>query len=203
MSRTLVLTAGIICAGLLAAGLAAAGSSGPAARPAPSAGPQPGEPVFVISGRGWGHGVGMSQWGANGFARRGTSYDRILSHYYRGTTIGEAPVAKVRVLLGIGKRALTIASEAPFRVRAASGKVWAIPAGKQALGPGLRVQTKGQAEGQARRPRRVPTGRRAAPPRSALPRHDSRRRPGRAAAGDQRCRPRAVLVRRRSGRSAR
>ena len=70
----------------------------------------------------------MSQWGANGFARRGTSYDRILAHYYRGTTIGEAPVAKVRVLLRVGKRSLTIASEAPFRVRTPSGKVWALPA---------------------------------------------------------------------------
>ena len=141
MSRTLVLTAGVICS-FLAAGLASAGSSGRAARPSPPAGPQPGEPVFVISGRGWGHGVGMSQWGANGFAQRGTTYDRILAHYYRGTTIGEAPVAKVRVLLGGGKRSLTVASEAPFRVRAASGKLWALPAGKQVIGPALKVQTK-------------------------------------------------------------
>jgi stage II sporulation protein D len=142
MSRTLALTAGIIC-GFLAAGLASAGSTGRAPRPSPPAGPQPGEPVFVINGRGWGHGVGMSQWGANGFARRGTSYDRILAHYYRGTTIGEAPVAKVRVLLRVGRRSLTIASETPFRVRAASGRLWALPAGKQELGPALRVQTKG------------------------------------------------------------
>ena len=143
MSRTLVLTAGIICAGLLAAGLAAAGSTGPAARPAPSPGPQPGEPVFVISGRGWGHGIGMSQWGANGFARRGTSYDRILAHYYRGTTIGEAGVQKVRVLLGVGKGSLTIGSETAFRVRDASGKTRTLAAGKQVIGPGLRVQPKG------------------------------------------------------------
>jgi stage II sporulation protein D len=142
MSRTLALTAGIICS-FLAAGLAVAGSTGRAPRPSPPAGPQPGEPVFVINGRGWGHGVGMSQWGANGFARRGTSYDRILAHYYRGTMIGEAPVAKVRVLLRVGRRSLTIASEAPFRVRAASGKLWALPAGKQELGAALMVQTKG------------------------------------------------------------
>jgi stage II sporulation protein D len=141
MSRALVLTAGVIC-GFLAAGLASAGSTGRGARPAPPAGPRPGEPVFVINGRGWGHGVGMSQWGANGFARRGTAYDRILAHYYRGTTIGEAPVAKVRVLLGAGKRALTIASEAPFRVRAAGGKTWALAAGKQEIGPRLMVRTK-------------------------------------------------------------
>jgi stage II sporulation protein D len=143
MSRTLVLTAGVVCAGFVAAALASAGFTGGAARPAPAAGPQPGEPVFVITGRGWGHGVGMSQWGANGLARRGTPYDRILAHYYRGTTIGQAPVAKVRVLLGVGKSSVTIASEAPFRVRAASGRTWALPAGKQVIGPGLRVLTKG------------------------------------------------------------
>jgi stage II sporulation protein D len=142
MSRTIVVTAGIIC-GFLAAGLASGGSAGRAPRPSPPAGPLPGEPVFVINGRGWGHGVGMSQWGANGFARRGSSYDRILGHYYRGTTIGEAPVAKVRVLLRVGRRSLTIASESPFRVRDANGKLWALAAGKQELGPALKVQTKG------------------------------------------------------------
>ncbi len=99
--------------------------------------------MFVITGRGWGHGVGMSQWGASGFARRGSSYDRILAHYYRGTTIGQAPVAKVRVLLAPAKRSLTISSEAPFRVRDASGKARALAAGKQVLGPGLRIQAKG------------------------------------------------------------
>jgi stage II sporulation protein D len=142
MSRAVALTAGVIC-GFLAAGLASAGSTGRAPRPAPPAGPQPGEAVFVISGRGWGHGVGMSQWGANGFAQRGTSYGRILAHYYRGTTIGEAPVAKVRVLLRVGKRSLTIGSEAPFRVRAASGKAFVLPAGRHVLGPALKVQTRG------------------------------------------------------------
>ena len=99
--------------------------------------------MFVITGRGWGHGVGMSQWGANGFARRGTTYDRILAHYYRGTTIGDAPLAKVRVLLVGGKRSLAIASKAPFRVRDASGETRALPAGKQVIGPGLKVQAKG------------------------------------------------------------
>ena len=39
-------------------------------------------PSFFISGRGWGHGVGMSQWGAYGYAQRGTPYDQILAHYY-------------------------------------------------------------------------------------------------------------------------
>jgi stage II sporulation protein D len=141
MPRALVLIAGVIC-GFLVAGIASAGSTARKPRETAPAGPQAGEPVFVITGRGWGHGVGMSQWGANGFARRGTSYDRILTHYYRGTTIGKAPVARVRVLLAAGKRSLTIASEAPFRVRTSTGKVRALAAGTHVLGPGLKVKTK-------------------------------------------------------------
>ena len=42
---------------------------------------------FVFSGRGFGHGVGMSQWGAISMARQGMSYRKILSHYYPGTSI--------------------------------------------------------------------------------------------------------------------
>jgi len=38
----------------------------------------------MIEGRGHGHGVGMSQWGAEGMARQGKTYRQILKHYYRG-----------------------------------------------------------------------------------------------------------------------
>jgi stage II sporulation protein D len=38
----------------------------------------------TIAGRGWGHGVGMVQWGAYGKARRGLSTERILAFYYGG-----------------------------------------------------------------------------------------------------------------------
>ena len=37
--------------------------------------------VFLIDGRGWGHGVGMSQYGARGYAQAGWHYQRILKHY--------------------------------------------------------------------------------------------------------------------------
>ena len=40
-----------------------------------------------ITTRGYGHGVGMSQYGANGMANAGYSYKDILSHYYPGTTL--------------------------------------------------------------------------------------------------------------------
>jgi stage II sporulation protein D len=57
---------------------------------------------WVVHGRGFGHGVGMSAYGAYGFALHGKSYRFILGHYYSGTTIGTLPEARVvRVLLDI------------------------------------------------------------------------------------------------------
>ena len=45
-----------------------------------------------IPGEGWGHGVGLCQYGANGMARRGAGYRGILGRYYPGTEIsGETP----------------------------------------------------------------------------------------------------------------
>ncbi|NEQ99528.1 MAG: SpoIID/LytB domain-containing protein [Cyanothece sp. SIO2G6] len=41
--------------------------------------------TFSIYGRGFGHGVGMSQWGAYGMASQGYNYQQILGHYYQGT----------------------------------------------------------------------------------------------------------------------
>ena len=55
---------------------------------------------FTIRGAGFGHGVGMSQYGAYGFALNGSGYRDILAHYYTGTAIGGVdPNRRVRVLL--------------------------------------------------------------------------------------------------------
>jgi len=43
--------------------------------------------TFVFSGKGFGHGVGMSQWGAQGMALKGAGYPGILAHYYTGTQL--------------------------------------------------------------------------------------------------------------------
>ena len=42
---------------------------------------------FVFYGRGWGHGVGMCQWGAMAMADNGYTAEQILTHYYPGTVI--------------------------------------------------------------------------------------------------------------------
>jgi stage II sporulation protein D len=55
--------------------------------------------VWVVKGAGFGHGVGMSQYGAYGYAKHGFPYDAILTHYYTGTTIGTTSDQTVRVLL--------------------------------------------------------------------------------------------------------
>ena len=44
-------------------------------------------PRFIFWGRGFGHGVGMSQWGAQGMALGGANYEQILKHYYQGIAL--------------------------------------------------------------------------------------------------------------------
>ncbi|MDQ3631390.1 MAG: SpoIID/LytB domain-containing protein [Actinomycetota bacterium] len=50
--------------------------------------PAPAATRLVIKGAGFGHGVGMSQYGAYGFALKGKNYRDILAHYYTGTKLG-------------------------------------------------------------------------------------------------------------------
>jgi stage II sporulation protein D len=53
-----------------------------------------------FDGHGWGHGVGLAQYGARGYAEReGRSYGWILAHYYPGTRLREQPRVRIRVLL--------------------------------------------------------------------------------------------------------
>jgi stage II sporulation protein D len=119
--RLVVLLA--LCVGLVA----------PAASPARAP-----EPVFVISGHGWGHGIGMGQWGARGYAQHGWRHDRILAHYYPGTRLGPSPVSRVRVLLARNALDVRIGSTRAFRLRDGSGRRFVIPAGGLQLGWRLR-----------------------------------------------------------------
>lgn len=45
---------------------------------------------FTITTLGYGHGVGLSQYGADYMARQGASYKEILTHYYQGATVGKS-----------------------------------------------------------------------------------------------------------------
>jgi stage II sporulation protein D len=42
---------------------------------------------LLVRGQGYGHGVGMSQWGAHGLAEQGADFRSILQHYYRGAEV--------------------------------------------------------------------------------------------------------------------
>jgi stage II sporulation protein D len=103
--------------------------------------PAPGEALFVVSGRGWGHGVGMSQYGAYGMAKAGYAHDEILSYYYTGTELGRAATKQVRVLLVEGRRALTLSSTMPYVVTDGAGERFTLPKGPLALTQKLVVQT--------------------------------------------------------------
>ena len=77
---------------------------------------QPLPAIFVV-GHGWGHGIGMAQYGAYGYALHGWAYDKIVGHYYPGTTLGDSDLRKVRVLLTPSSRRVVISSRSPFVVR--------------------------------------------------------------------------------------
>ena len=52
--------------------------------------PDVGTPTgYIFNGTGFGHGVGMSQYGAKGMAEQGYSYEQILKHYFTGTALQE------------------------------------------------------------------------------------------------------------------
>jgi stage II sporulation protein D len=133
MSRTLVLVSVL----LFVAGSAAQGRTGQ--QPASAGGA-----TFVITGHGWGHGVGLSQYGAYGYAQKGVGYAKIILHYFPGTELGDAPVSRVRVLLTTGVATLKIGSTQDFRVRDATGTVHDVLAGNYTLTPALKLEVDGQ-----------------------------------------------------------
>jgi stage II sporulation protein D len=136
VAAALALSAGALRA---AAGTGFAG--GGAASPATV-----GAGALVFSGHGWGHAVGMSQWGAYGYAQHGWTFDAILGHYYPGTTLGAAPVSKLRVLLVENAKTVALSSDAAWTLRDPSGAVHRLPPGKLALGPGLKVRLPASAD---------------------------------------------------------
>ncbi|HWC09689.1 MAG TPA: SpoIID/LytB domain-containing protein, partial [Acidimicrobiales bacterium] len=79
----------------------------------------------VIEGRGLGHGIGMSQWGAKAKAQRGASAADILAAYYGGIRPSTMPPeqlpATIRVAVAYGRGVVTVRPERYFRVVGGSG----------------------------------------------------------------------------------
>jgi stage II sporulation protein D len=86
--------------------------------------------------------MGMSQWGADGYAQHGWTYTQILTHYYQGTTIQQGPSPTVRVLLDSGRKKATIASTVPWSVTDAAGTKEQLPAGSLVVPASLVVDGK-------------------------------------------------------------
>lgn len=92
MRRALVATA---LTALVSGAVVATSSSAPAAD---SSYPIPSSGTIAMSGHGFGHGHGLSQYGAQGAARSGRTYAQILAFYYPGTKIA-AKSGKIRALV--------------------------------------------------------------------------------------------------------
>jgi SpoIID/LytB domain protein len=83
--------------------------------PAASAGASPSE--FTFYGSGFGHGLGMSQWGAYGLAQEGWGEQEILEHYYSSTRVDRATDTPNTLRIGL------VQGKDKLRVEAQSGKV--------------------------------------------------------------------------------
>ncbi len=99
--------------------------------------------TFYIRGGGDGHGIGMSQYGAYGYALHGAGYQTILAHYYQGTALATTDARQtVRVLLATGQASFSgaasvsgaatrLAPSTTYTVKAAGSRLTITnPAGK-------------------------------------------------------------------------
>jgi stage II sporulation protein D len=94
---------------------------------------------LVIEGRGWGHGVGMVQWGAYGKAKDGTSYQDILGAYYGGLRPQAGGLPRtIRVLLATDLTSVTVVPSGEARV--GGGKKEPSPPWKLTGGRRLRLR---------------------------------------------------------------
>jgi stage II sporulation protein D len=137
MLRRLILMFSIAVA--LFAGAAATARAAPVCTGTCFSAPAGSGPLFIVTGHGWGHGVGMSQYGAYGYAQHGATYQQILAHYYPGTTLDTASSVTFRVLLTDKQKRIAISSTVPFSVKDANGTSVSLDAGSVAFGPGLRI----------------------------------------------------------------
>lgn len=106
--------------------------------------------TFRVQGAGWGHGVGLSQYGAYGMALDGSSARQIIQHYYSGADVAYRDTsAEVRVQVLAGASSTTLrTSGGQSRIRLGGSIVATLPAGTSItvtpVSSGLQVQANGQ-----------------------------------------------------------
>ena len=123
--------AGRLCGGAVALSLFSALLLGPPGALADTAvAPKSGS--FTIKGSGYGHGHGMSQYGAYGAAKKGLGWKQILAFYYPKTTLRPMPVGTtIKVwLTADSDNTLRVQPAAGLKVRDADGGSYTMPTGK-------------------------------------------------------------------------
>src|SRR2546421_12528754 len=63
---------------------------------------------WTIRGAGFGHGIGLSQYGAYGYAAHGADWKNIVLHYFTDTHLGNAAGRTIRVLLQSGNKTVWV-----------------------------------------------------------------------------------------------
>ena len=137
--RRLGTGAALLAAAVLLLALASAGGASAAGT----------DVAFRIEGHGWGHGIGLSQWGAYGYAKHGWEYQAILKHYYTGIDFAQVPDDAVRVRLASGLSSVKVSCAQDFTAAGGGGSL-AIARGQVAVvtsaGTGFKVTGGGQSQ---------------------------------------------------------
>jgi hypothetical protein len=90
--------------------------------------------AVVLTGRGWGHGVGLVQWGAYGKALRGLSYRRILAAYYGGLRPRRfAEPTEIRIGIAVGLKSVIVQGTGQVSISRAGAESgpWLVTGGKK------------------------------------------------------------------------
>ncbi len=88
----------------------------------------PSSKVFTLKGHGYGHGIGMSQYGAEGAARQGKSYRTILDHYYPGTKMSSKSGTMRVLITGDTTSSVMVEGRSGLKLRMlSSGKTLSLP----------------------------------------------------------------------------
>lgn len=105
-----------------------AGATGlPAPQPGAEVHLRPSSGVFAVQGAGFGHGIGMSQYGANGVAAAGLTHAQILAFYYPGTALVGGAKSTIRIGITVDNDGVTRVGARPGLTMTTGGKTEALP----------------------------------------------------------------------------
>lgn len=103
----------------------------PAPQPGAEAYPRPADGVYTVTGGGFGHGIGMSQYGAHGAGLAGLTHAQILAFYYPGTVLETRSTGIIRIGITIDHDGVTRVAHRPGLVvsSAPGGTTYQLPSG--------------------------------------------------------------------------